>query len=76
MVESCTAFAERDDVVDLGGCAFAAWSSDLALVVVAVEDLRSHGLPVVVVGRGHGPPDPGVWWVTVESLWVSTLRRR
>jgi hypothetical protein len=44
-VESLSAFVEGDDVVDVGCLGGAAWSCDLAGVVVAVEDAGADGLP-------------------------------
>lgn len=45
-----SALCDRDDVVDVGGCAGAAWASDLAEVVVSLEDLFSDAGPGTSVG--------------------------
>ena len=44
---------DRNDVVDLGGFGLAAWESDLAEVVVPVEDMLSQAGGPSVLGVGH-----------------------
>ena len=46
-----SACGDGDDVVDMSGCAGAAGSSDLALVVVSGEDLFADAGPGASVGR-------------------------